>query len=159
LEENNIRIDLYNMEIKDNTHMIAVAKRIKKHEGFRVNVYDDHLGNKTGGYGHLMLQGETEPEGGYTKQYWEGVFDKDFNTAINGAISLVSKDVPPEVMGVMTEMVFQLGTTGVSKFSKTLEHIKNKDYHKASKEMLDSKWATQTKERAVFLSNIMSNIE
>ena len=64
--------------IQDNEHMIAVAKRIKKHEGFRVNVYDDHLGNKTGGYGHLMLDGETEPEGGYTKEYWEGVFQKDF---------------------------------------------------------------------------------
>ena len=64
--------------------MLSVAERIKKHEGFRVNVYDDQLGNKTGGYGHLMLEGETEPEGGYTKEYWEGVFQKDFKTAVNG---------------------------------------------------------------------------
>ena len=66
------------MDITQNKHMLNVAERIKKHEGFRVNVYDDHLGNKTGGYGHLMLEGETEPEGGYTKEYWEGVFQKDF---------------------------------------------------------------------------------
>ena len=108
--------------------MLSVAERIKKHEGFRVNVYDDHLGNKTGGYGHLMLEGETEPEGGYTKQYWEGVFQKDFNNAVNGAIKLVGNDVPPEVLGIVTEMVFQMGISGVSKFKKMLGAIKEGNY-------------------------------
>ena len=61
--------------------MLNVAERIKKHEGFRVNVYDDHLGNKTGGYGHLMLEGETEPEGGYTKDI-EIEFDHQNGTAL-----------------------------------------------------------------------------
>lgn len=147
------------MDIQDNEHMVAVAKRIKKHEGFRVNVYDDHLGNKTGGYGHLMLDGETEPEGGYTKEYWEGVFQKDFNTAVNGAVKLVGNDVPPEVMGVITEMVFQLGAEGTSKFKKTLSYLKEGSYYQASKEMLDSKWATQTPERAESLSKIIANIQ
>tara|TARA_R100000234_G_C4924326_1_gene145616 strand:- start:254 stop:697 length:444 start_codon:yes stop_codon:yes gene_type:complete len=147
------------MDITQNKHMLSVAERIKKHEGFRVDVYDDHLGNKTGGYGHLMLEGETEPEGGYTKEYWEGVFQKDFNTAVNGAVKLVGNDVPPEVMGIVTEMVFQLGYNGTSKFKKTLGYIKEGSYYQASKEMLDSDWAKQTPERAMSLSKIMANIQ
>ena len=106
-----------------------------------------------------MLKGETEPEGGYTKEYWEGVFQKDFNTAVNGAVKLVGNDVPPEVMGIVTEMVFQLGYNGTSKFKKTLGYIKEGSYYQASKEMLDSDWAKQTPERAMSLSKIMANIQ
>ena len=89
----------------------------------------------------------------------KGVFQKDFNTAVNGAVKLVGNDVPPEVMGVVTEMVFQLGYTGTSKFKKTLAYIKEGSYYQASKEMLDSDWANQTEERAIALSKIMANIQ
>ena len=75
------------------------------------------------------------------------------------AFELVGNDVPPEVMGIVTEMVFQLGYNGTSKFKKTLGYIKEGSYYQASKEMLDSDWAKQTPERAMSLSKIMANIQ
>jgi len=51
-----------------------------------------------------------------------------------------------------------MGSEGVSKFKNTLKLINNKDYAGASKEMLDSKWAQQTPDRAVKLSNLMLSI-
>jgi lysozyme len=62
-------------------------------------------------------------------------------------------------MGIVTEMVFQLGYNGTSKFKKTLGYIKEGSYYQASKEMLDSDWAKQTPERAMSLSKIMANIQ
>ena len=80
---------------------------------------------------------------------------------MSGAMELIGNNPVPEVLGVVTEMVFQLGYNGTSKFKKTLKHINNGEYNLASKEMLNSKWAKQTKERAVdlSLSEIMENIK
>ena len=52
-------------------------------------------------------------------------------------------------------MVFQLGIGGVSKFKKALKAVGEEDWDTAADEMLDSKWATQTPERATELSSII----
>ena len=52
-------------------------------------------------------------------------------------------------------MCFQLGKTGVSKFYKMFEALKEEDYKTASEQMLDSKWHEQTPSRAKGLSYIM----
>ena len=45
-----------------------------------------------------------------------------------------------------------MGYDGVSKFKNTLNYMKNGQWELASKEMLDSKWAIQTPDRATKLS-------
>ena len=87
------------------------------------------------------------------------LFEDDFKNAMSGAMELIGNNHPPEVFGVITEMVFQLGYNGTSKFKKTLKHINSGEYTLASKEMLNSNWANQTKERANTLSKIMGNIQ
>ena len=87
------------------------------------------------------------------------MFEDDFKNAMSGAMELIGNNHPPEVLGVVTEMVFQLGYNGTSKFKKTLKHINNGEYTLASKEMLNSNWANQTKKRANTLSKIMGNIQ
>jgi lysozyme len=57
--------------------------------------------------------------------------------------------------GVIIEMCFQLGKTGVSKFKKMFAALQTEDYTTASEEMLDSKWFEQTPVRAKSLSYIM----
>jgi lysozyme len=86
----------------------------------------------------------------------EQVFEKDFAKAKEGADSLC-KDLPINYIarGVLIEMCFQLGVTGVSKFRNMFEALKIPDYNKASEEMLDSKWYEQTPARAKSLSYIM----
>ena len=59
---------------------------------------------------------------------------------------------------IILEMVFQLGKTGVSKFKKMWEALSGQDYNKAADEMLDSKWAKQTKNRAESLAKIMRSL-
>ena len=52
----------------------------------------------------------------------------------------------------MINMVFQMGAGGVSKFKAMNRCISEEDYYEASKEMLNSKWANQTPNRAKRLS-------
>ena len=154
----------------DNTEIEYLKKRIKKHEGYRELPYNLEYKTtdgkvvkenfSTAGYGHVIQKGEVEPEGGYTKAYWEGVFEKDFKNAHDGALKLLGdSNVHPTAVGIVTEMVYQMGYNGVSKFKNTLKLIKDGRYQDASIEMLDSKWAQQTEGRAVDLSKIMKSLE
>lgn len=140
--------------------------RIKKHEGFRLVPYTlsykDADGNpiketfQTGGHGHRIQKGEKIPT---TKEGWTEVYNNDFKKAVEGARKLIDVDnVDPRAFGIVTEMVFQMGVTGVSNFKKTIGYINNRQYKEAAKEMLDSKWAKQTKNRATDLSDYMSSI-
>ena len=45
-------------------------------------------------------------------------------------------------------MAFQMGLAGLLSFKRTLASIAAGDYEQASREMLDSKWASQTPKRA-----------
>ena len=154
----------------DNTEIEYLKKRIKKHEGYRELPYNLEYKTtdgkvvkenfSTAGYGHVIQEGEVEPEGGYTKAYWEGVFEKDFKNAHDGALKLLGdSNVHPTAVGIVTEMIYQMGYNGVSKFTNTLKLIKDGRYQDASIEMLDSNWAKQTEGRAIDLSNIMKSLE
>jgi len=154
----------------DNTEIEYLKKRIKKHEGYRELPYNLEYKTtdgkvvkenfSTAGFGHVIQAGEVEPEGGYTKEYWEGVFEKDFKNAHDGALKLLGdSNVHPTAVGIVTEMIYQMGYNGVSKFTNTLKLIKDGRYQDASIEMLDSKWAQQTDERAIDLSQIMKSLE
>ena len=48
-----------------------------------------------------------------------------------------------------------MGVGGVGKFKKMWEALKNKDYGEASFQMMDSRWAKQTPNRAESLSKVM----
>ena len=52
-------------------------------------------------------------------------------------------------------MVFQLGRTGVSKFNNMWKCLSEQNYIGASFEMLDSRWAKQTPNRAKSMANQM----
>jgi len=163
------------MDNKDTTKEIELLKtRIKKHEGnaFGEPVlipyyleYDDANGNHikedwlTGGWGTKLSKNHKEPEGGYTKEYWEKRFDERFDIAHKGAIELLGTETDYRAIGVITEMMYQMGVDGVKKFKKTLKYIKNEQWELASVEMLDSKWAVQTNPRAVRLSKVIKNIK
>ena len=54
-------------------------------------------------------------------------------------------------------MCFQLGKPRVLKFKKMWEAIRQKDYLKASEEMIDSNWHKQTTKRCESLSRLMRN--
>ena len=138
-----------------------IKNRIKKHEGFRNKVYKDTLNKRTIGYGHLCVEDWWEDGKEYTEAELERVFDKDFETAKNSASNLYKDcSIEDEAKGIIIEMVFQLGPTGVSKSKKMWVALKNNppNYKEAAVQMLDSRWAKQTKNRAESLAKQMENI-
>ena len=141
--------------------MEAVKNRIKKHEGFRNKVYKDTLNKRTIGYGHLCVEDHWVDGWTYSNVELNKVFDKDFDKAKNGASKLYEGcEISDTAKGLIIEMVFQLGPSGVSKFKNMWKMLKidPPDYEMAANEMLDSRWAQQTPARAKEMSNIMRKI-
>lgn len=56
---------------------------------------------------------------------------------------------------VLFNMAFNLGVEGLKRFKDTLSSVQAGEYQEAAKCMLDSKWASQVKGRAVRLANMM----
>jgi len=137
-----------------------LKEKIKIHEGFRDMIYLDSLGKKTIGYGHLIVHEDKFVEGkAYPKKELEALFDKDFNKGWDLMIQFCevnSLDVSEEAQEVLCEMIFQMGYSGVGKFKNMIKALQNKEYKVASIEMLDSRWAKQTPNRAKELSDHMA---
>lgn len=57
---------------------------------------------------------------------------------------------------VIISMVYQLGFDGFNKFKKTIKLISEGKFVEAGQEMLDSKWAKQTRDRAYRHSKVMA---
>jgi lysozyme len=68
------------------------------------------------------------------------------------------QESPIEVRNVMLNMAYQLGFAGFCKFKKTIAYLEEAEWEKASEEMLDSKWAVQTPNRAKELSEIIKSL-
>jgi len=137
-----------------------LKERIKIHEGFCDTVYKDTLGKRTIGYGHLCTDNEEWEDGKtYTIEYLNDIFEGDFNEAVRQTEQLIGNLVlHKEANEIIIEMVFQLGMSGVSKFKKMWAALKDQNYTEAANQMLDSKWAKQTPNRAQDLAEIMRGL-
>ena len=60
-----------------------------------------------------------------------------------------------DAVGVIIEMVFQLGIGGVGKFKMMLEALKESDYANAAVHMLASNWHKQTPQRCEDLAEVL----
>jgi len=60
---------------------------------------------------------------------------------------------------VILTMAYQLGTRGVLNFTKMWTALHAGEYGRAADEMLDSRWAVQTRGRALRLAEVMSGEE
>jgi lysozyme len=66
-------------------------------------------------------------------------------------------DLPTTAQHTLTEMVFQLGKSGVKNFRNMWKNLQNRNFEGASLEMLDSKWNRQTPNRCKKLSDQMKS--
>ena len=126
-----------------------LIESIKRHEGYVGVVYKDSLGIDTIGYGFAIKDLELDAD------ICDIILErklKDLKDRINNKFDWYIY-MPPEIKDVVTEMCYQLGVTGFSKFKKTIAYLQNKEWRNASIEMLDSRWAKQTPNRAKEMSN------
>ena len=126
-----------------------LKSKIKKNEGFRNTAYKDQLGNLTIGYGHLLKkEDKIKINKKYSKKYLLFLFDKDFNQALTDFKKKYSRfKLSKKTKHVIIEMIFQLGIKKTLQFKKFNKHLRRKEIHMASLEMLNSLWYEQTPNR------------
>jgi len=137
---------------------------------------------RTVGKGHRITEAEEKSGKIYgfdintlTQKEVDIIFKKDLEIVIKDVDKLVTdKNINPTAYSILVQMGFQLGTTGLSKFKKTIQAINEKEYQLASEHMLynfegkdykniskkigKTKWHQQTESRAKKLSNLMDKI-
>ena len=128
---------------------MELLKEIKKHEGFKPRVYKCTEGIDTIGYGFAIKDLHLDED------IAELILMRKIQNLLERIISTFDwfEESPNEVKSVVTNMCYQLGVRGFSKFKKTIYYLETQQFDEASKEMLDSKWARQTPNRAKELSN------
>ena len=134
--------------------MKDLLNRIKHHEGFRKSVYKCTEGYDTIGYGFAIKDLEMD----------EDIAEEILMRKVEKLIKRVRSkfdwldSVPHEVQGVLVEMSYQMGLSGVSKFKKALHAMQMFQWKLAAYELLDSRWAKQTPNRAKELSDIIRSL-
>lgn len=125
----------------------ALIERIAKNEGFRSKVYQCSEGVDTIGHGLTWLTEEESLHiltGRISQLHLKLLDDLDWY-----------RDMPPEVQGILIEMIYQIGYSGVMKFKKMIANMQDRNWKGAADEMLDSLWARQTPNRANRLADIV----
>ena len=134
--------------------MKDIIEQLKVLEGYKPRVYKCSAGVDTIGVGFAIKDLELSEEVcdlilTEKLEELEERFEKKFDWF---------RTSPIEVRNVMLNMAYQLGFRGFCKFKKTIAYLEEADWENASKEMLDSKWAKQTPNRAKELSEIIKSL-
>ena len=135
-----------------------LKKQVIANEGVRKTAYKDTLNNWTIGVGHLIKLPDEEYllDKELTDLEVDQIFVTDLNQAIDDARKFIDADsIPDEAFEVVVDMAFNLGLTKLLKFKNFQQALKDKDFVKASEEMLDSRWAKQLPNRSKRLAEIM----
>ena len=141
-----------------------LLESVKKHEGYRNNVYLDTLNKRTVGVGHLCVEDFWEDDKEYEEKFLMDILQKDLQGAIDGAEDLINNcpsggkaNISDDAKIIIIEMIFQLGKTGVSKFRNMWKALQQDppNYKEAAVQMLDSRWAKQTPNRAKEMASHM----
>ena len=134
---------------------MSLIDSIKQHEGYRSKVYDDSLGIPTIGYGFAIKDLELD------RDICDIILErkvKDLKDRVSNKFSWY-KYMPQEIKDIVLEMCYQLGVYGFSCFKKTIAYLQDKQWEEASVEMLDSRWAEQTPNRAKELSKRVKEVD
>ena len=130
-----------------------LVDQIKRQEGLRLTAYVDTLGNRSIGYGHTPAfpgQMITEAEA-------EALLMQDLNAAQTDLLTALpwcfSLSVPRYC--VLWNMTFNMGIGHLLEFRLMLAAVREANYPEAAKQMMNSLWASQVKERAVELAEQM----
>ena len=132
-----------------------LANLLIMHEGLRLTPYRCTAGKLTIGVGrNLEDKGISRNEAFYLLHNDLQECERDLRRIFPNWDSL--SDVRK---ACLIDMRFNLGYRGFRSFKRFITAVREGDYERASKEMLDSRWASQVKHRAIDLSQMMLNDE
>lgn len=124
-----------------------ITKQLRRDEGERLSAYQDHLGFWTIGVGRLI---DSKRGGGITAEESAMLLSNDIDVRIKALELHIPwfKDLDDARKGVLVNMAFQMGIAGLLGFKNTLEAVRTGKYAQAAKGMRESKWYSQTPNRA-----------
>lgn len=130
----------------------SIEELLKREEGFALRPKRCTEGKLTIGFGwNLDACGIRVDEAVYRLQ-------NDIGEARHEAMIIFGDDwsaLNDVRQAVVISMIFQLGFAGFSRFRMTISYIRFGDYEQAAINMLKSKWATQTPNRAKRCAEMM----
>ena len=141
-----------------------LKEEIKADEGYKNEIYLDHLSLPTLGVGHLIK--EKDPEFGLEvgthidDERVNELFEQDLNITLDECTYLYEDFyiLPEEAQLIIANMMFNLGRPRLSKFLKLKAAVDDEDWMEASVQMMDSKWAKQVPNRAKRLCERMEKL-
>lgn len=163
-------------ELQDHwsSKQIQILKAILRlNEGFEPYAYTDTQGKRTIGVGFNLdapgARQKIERLGINFDDLYDGripismeqatiLLEEEILIALEGATSIYPNFFSLfsfERQVVVIDMNFNLGRSGYSNFVKHIEAAKRKDWPEAAKQMKDSKWCGQVKDRCPRMSDIM----
>tara|TARA_R110000751_G_scaffold175822_1_gene281935 strand:+ start:8 stop:493 length:486 start_codon:yes stop_codon:yes gene_type:complete len=140
-----------------------VYEEISADEGKVLHAYLCSEHHKTIGIGHKVLETDAEndlhiygigadvaDDQRISEHRCYVLFQEDVQIAIDGCRNIYDnwEDLPQEAQHILVNMCFQLGRGGLGKFKNFRAAIEDSQWQRASEEMMDSRWASQTPERA-----------
>ena len=140
-----------------------LIEELIKDEGYKYEIYLDHLGYPTFGVGHLVLEKDEE----HGKPVGTPVSEERILECLSKDIDIVCdeldikdpwwRNLDDNRQRVMANMCFNLGHPRLSNFKKFIGAMQISDWETAAVEMMDSKWAGQVGNRAIRLRDRVLN--
>ena len=137
---------------------------IKRHEGEVLKIYEDSLGYKTLGIGHLCQPEDpeyawevgTKVSQEVVDMYYEQDFKKHYQETVHVYGSYEDfQNLPEPIQRVLVNMCFNLGGTRFSKFKNMLKACKEHNWEQMAAEMENSRWYSQVGRRSQELQRMV----
>ncbi len=127
-----------------------LVEKIEDEEGYREKIYLCPAGKWTIGAG-INLEAEAIPKD-LADEWLKRIVLKRLSV-LHGYDWFNSLDENRQI--AVADMAYQMGVSGLLRFQKMIQAILEADYDTAAREMLDSKWARQVKDRAQRLAKMV----
>ena len=132
-----------------------LRETIIRHEGIRLDMYQDTLGIWTLGVGHNI------EEKGISQAVMELMLEEDLAEAVSElkrSVSFFSK-MPEQVQEALVNLAFNMGIPRLMQFKKTLAYLRDGNFEAAADELLDSRYAEQVRRRADEVADMIRTAE
>ena len=131
--------------------MARLRETITRHEGSRLDMYQDTLGIWTIGVGHNIQ------EKGISPKVMEIMLQEDLEEAISElkrSVSFFSR-MPEQVQEALVNLSFNMGIPRLMQFRNTLAYLRDGEFGSAADELLDSRYAEQVGHRALEVADMI----
>lgn len=136
--------------MNDSTIKAVLLPQLKRHEGLRLKPYRCTKGKLTIGYGRNL------DDVGITDAEAEQLLLNDVAKVLDQLQRVPTFcELDEARQAIIANMCFQLGYSGLMQFRNMWAALQEHDYQRAADEMLDSRWARQTPNRANELADLM----